>query len=65
MDVSTFSIAEAILNGTLTLEVCEGRFGKYWSINDERGMISIELTIGEAHRRIADVKAKLRKMGRI
>ena len=59
MNITDVYIADAILNNTLTLTEHEGRFGKYWVLNDSSGMIEVGLTRHEFDERIVNIKQKL------
>lgn len=52
------AIANANFKGTLWLEEKEGRFGSYFIIGDEHGMIEVAHTLQDAENRILSVKNK-------
>lgn len=53
------AIANAIKAGTLAIAECEGRFGPYWSIEDDHGVIEVALSREEADERIGTIRAAL------
>lgn len=53
------AIAMAIRNNSLRVVECEGRFGAFWSIDDDFGVIEVALSAEEADARISAIKAVL------
>ncbi len=53
------AIAIAIKAGTLETREREGRFGTFWSLEDERGLIEVHNTKGEAESRVQKILEKL------
>ena len=49
------AIAVAIKNGTLAVTEHTGRFGQYWAISDEVGLIEVALSEAEAETRVGAV----------
>lgn len=59
LSATDLAIAKAIKAGTLIIAEREGRFGKFWSIADERGTIEVADTRQEADERIGAIRAAL------
>jgi hypothetical protein len=53
------AIAVAIKAGTLSIERCEGRFGEFFAIGDERGIIEVALDSDEVDCRIEALRERL------
>lgn len=49
------AIAVAMKAGTLTVKECDGRFGAYLAIEDDRGVIEVHLTEDDAEARLAAI----------
>ena len=59
LSATDVAIARAIKAGTLTIAEHEGRFGPYWAISDDRGIIEVANTQQEADERIGAIMATL------
>jgi hypothetical protein len=53
------AIAIAVRADTLRVIECNGRFGPFWSIEDDRGVIEVALTADESATRIASIKERI------
>ena len=53
LSATDLAIRLARENGTLRITESEGRFGTYWAIEDDHGLIEVAMTKAEADRRIA------------
>lgn len=52
LSATDLAIRIAAQAGTLRIEECEGRFGPYWAIEDETGLIEVALSAAEAQERV-------------
>lgn len=52
-------IAQAIKSETLAIKACNGRFGAFWSIEDQCGLIEVHVTEKEARDRVADIRERV------
>lgn len=52
LSATDLAIAIAAKAGTLTVTECEGRFGAYWAIEDDHGVIEVALSAEEAAERV-------------
>lgn len=55
LSATDLAIAIAAKAGTLEVTEREGRFGAFWAISDDRGLIEVHLSADEAERRVADI----------
>ena len=53
------AIALALRCDTLRIVERDGRFGAYWSIEDDRGVIEVHLSSEDASTRIATIRERL------
>lgn len=63
VSASCLAIALAAKSGTLKVTPCQGRFGEYFAIEDDYGLIEVALTADEAAQRVADVVKKTTRRG--
>jgi len=52
LSATDVSIARAAKSGTLKVAEALGRFGPYWAIEDEHGVIEVALSAEEAQERV-------------
>ena len=56
LSATDVAIAMAIKTGTLVVSEHTGRFGQYWAISDDRGLIEIANSAAEAEARISALR---------
>jgi hypothetical protein len=59
LSATDLAIAVAIKANTLTIERCEGRFGEFFAIGDNRGLIEVALDSDEVDCRIEAIRERL------
>ena len=59
LSATCLAIALASENGTLAVTEQEGRFGPFWAISDDHGLIEVALSADEAESRITDITEAL------
>ncbi len=52
LSATDLAISIARKNGTLRVTEETGRFGQYWAIKDDQGLIEVAMTLAEADKRI-------------
>ena len=55
LSATDLAIAVANKNGTLSITEQTGRFGQFWAISDDFGLIEVALTANEAKTRVAKI----------
>jgi hypothetical protein len=59
LSATDVAIAKAIKAGTLRSLRRTGRFGEFWAIEDDHGVIEVHNTDAEAFRRVTEIMAAL------
>ena len=59
LSATCLAIAAADRNGTLRLVERVGRLGPYIALEDDRGVIEVALSRGEADRRVANIRERV------
>jgi hypothetical protein len=59
LSATDVAIAVAIKSGSLRVTGHNGRFGSYWAIEDDFGLIEVALTAEAAAERITNIEAAL------
>ena len=59
VSASCLAIALASKSGSLRIEERDGRFGPFWTISDDRGLIEVADTADEARERVRSVEERV------
>jgi len=59
LSATCLAIACAAKAGTLRTVERQGRFGAFWSIEDDRGVIEVQSTAKEAAERVAEIERRV------
>ena len=59
LSANDVAIAIALREGTLRIEQREGRFGPYWSIQDDYGVIEVTSSAEEANQIVTAVRQSI------
>ena len=59
LSATCFAIAVALEAGTLSVSEQQGRFGSFYAISDDRGLIEVALSASEAEARIQAIRERI------
>lgn len=59
LSASCVAIASAIENGSLRIEKASGRYGEYFTISDNCGLIEVAMDRAEVDARVEEIKRRL------